>query len=235
MGDLHIPYHNLAALRATLKEGKRRGWKGILINGDLFDMPGAFSKFDHDPRKSNFARDLYMGRQFLDTLKDAFPKARKIFKFGNHDLHYSRYLWGKCPELLDVEATWLENLIECEKYGVEIVKNNAAVLLGKLVAVHGHEWGNGGATSPVSPAKTIHDRLKESAICNHWHKPTAYSDPMPISQHIVTCWSVGCLCGLHPEYARINKWQHGAATAEIYRDGSYEVDNFRIINGEKWS
>ncbi len=82
LGDLHIPYHNLPALRAALKEGKRRGWKGILINGDLFDMPGAFSKFDHDPRKSDFARDLYMGRQFLDALKEAFPKARLLASSG---------------------------------------------------------------------------------------------------------------------------------------------------------
>lgn len=232
ISDIHIPFHNLEALRVALAEGKKRNWRGILINGDLFDFP-QFSRFDKDPRNKDFPGDLYKGRQFLHCLRTEFPKARIIFKFGNHDLHYSRYLWLKAPELLDVESTWLENLIECEKFGVEVVKNNEPVLLGKLIAVHGHEFA-GGSMSPVSPAKTIHDRLKESGICGHWHKATNFSDPAPVSGQVTTCWSSGCLCGLHPEWARLNKWGHGLICADIGKDGSYSVDNLRIIDGEAW-
>jgi predicted phosphodiesterase len=233
ISDLHIPYHSLPAIRAALKEGKRRGWKGIIINGDLFDMPGGFSKFDHDPRKSNFARDLYMGRQFFDTLKHEFPRARKIFKFGNHDLHYSRYLWGKCPELLDVEATWLENLIECDRYGIEVVKDNQVIKLGKLDVAHGHEFGNG-ATSPISPAKTLYDRIKRSGLCGHYHRTSQHEAHAPTSGESWATYSIGCLCGLHPQYLRYNQWGHGAATAEISRDGAFDVHNFRLRHGKPW-
>jgi hypothetical protein len=46
-----------------------------------------------------------------------------------------------------------------------------------------------------------------------------------------TCWSTGCLCDLRPEYARINKFNHGFASVQVYGDGQFDVHNFRIANG----
>jgi hypothetical protein len=46
------------------------------------------------------------------------------------------------------------------------------------------------------------------------------------------CWSTGCLCDLTPEYARINRWNHGAAIVTVFDDGEYEVHNFRIAHGK---
>ena len=233
ISDIHLPFHNLPALRCALKEGKRRGWKGILINGDLFDFP-QFSRFEKKKEDGQFAKDLYAGRQFLDAINDAFPRARKVFKFGNHDLHYSRWMWGKCPELLDVAETSLENLLDCDRFGFEVYNKNEPIKLGKLIVLHGHEFGQGSTTSPVSPAKTLHDRLKESGLCSHWHKKSNFESPQPVSEHVIGCYSIGCLCGLHPDWARLNQWGHGAATVDVSKDGAFETDNFKIVHGLKW-
>jgi hypothetical protein len=41
-------------------------------------------------------------------------------------------------------------------------------------------------------------------------------------------WSTGCLCDLTPQYARVNRWNHGMAFVEVANDGSFNVSNFRI-------
>jgi hypothetical protein len=33
---------------------------------------------------------------------------------------------------------------------------------------------------------------------------------------------------LRPEYARINKWNHGFASVTVDADGSFDVTNYRI-------
>ena len=33
---------------------------------------------------------------------------------------------------------------------------------------------------------------------------------------------------MRPEYARVNKWNHGFATVEVAADGNFNVENYRI-------
>jgi hypothetical protein len=42
---------------------------------------------------------------------------------------------------------------------------------------------------------------------------------------------VGCLCDLSPDYAIVNRWNHGFAIVDIDEDGSFEVHNHKIIDG----
>jgi hypothetical protein len=37
---------------------------------------------------------------------------------------------------------------------------------------------------------------------------------------------------MSPEYARINKWNHGHALIEVASDGEYGVHNMRIAHGK---
>jgi hypothetical protein len=46
------------------------------------------------------------------------------------------------------------------------------------------------------------------------------------------CWSQGCLCDLHPEYARTNKWNHGFAVIETAANREFEVLNYRVQDGK---
>jgi hypothetical protein len=50
----------------------------------------------------------------------------------------------------------------------------------------------------------------------------------------MACFSIGCLCQLTPKYRPFayTKWNHGFAIVEIDGDGSFEVNNYRIIKGK---
>lgn len=52
-----------------------------------------------------------------------------------------------------------------------------------------------------------------------------------VAGKLIACWSTGCLCGLHPAYARVNKWTHSAAWLSL-EHGQFNVELIRILNGK---
>jgi hypothetical protein len=49
---------------------------------------------------------------------------------------------------------------------------------------------------------------------------------------MVTTWSLGCLCELHPAYLPINKWNWGFGIVDIEKGGDFEVRNHTIYKGK---
>lgn len=230
LSDLHIPYHNRASIIAAIDHGRREDCRIVLINGDLLDFH-RLSRFQKDPRSRSPKEEIARTNQFLDALDDAFPKARKIFKLGNHDERYEHYLAARAEELFEVlaEQASLAQLLELDSRGWEIVAEKRPVYLGKLTVIHGHEYPTP-VIGPVNAARGLFLRAKECAMVAHHHQTSEHTDPT-IRQKIITTWSTGCLCELHPMYARFNRWNHGAATVELTRGGQFHVHNFRIHQG----
>lgn len=163
-------------------------------------------------------------------MRQEFPKAKIIWKLGNHEERYEHFLIMKAPELLDIAVVGLESLFVCANIGVEIVREQKFIMLGKLPVLHGHEFPKG-MTSPVNPARGFFMRGIESVLAGHLHRTSEHTEPTMMGRFI-TCWSTGCLCGMHPEYARINKWNQGFATVDCEGDGSFNVKNLRVLNGK---
>ena len=69
----------------------------------------------------------------------------------------------------------------------------------------------------------IRDRI------GHHHQTSEHTETT-LDGRTVTCWSTGCLSELHPDYARVNRWNHGFAFVETHRD-QFTVSNKRIRNG----
>jgi predicted phosphodiesterase len=227
INDIHIPYHDLEALTACLLYLKEQEIDCLLINGDLVDFY-QMSRFLKDPRARNTAGELEDTKQFFASVRNLFPKARIIFKLGNHDERFEHYLLHKAPELLDIEAISLESLLECEKYGVEVVGSKRPIYLAGLTVLHGHEYQSG-MIAPVNVARGLFLRAKACALQGHSHQTSEHSET-DVRQKLITTWSVGCLCQMHPEYARFNKWNQGFALVDL--DGKdFEVSNKRILNG----
>ena len=227
INDIHIPYHCLEALTATLLYLKQEDIDCLLINGDLVDFY-QMSRFLKDPRARNTAGELEDTKQFFGSVRKLFPKARIVFKLGNHDERFEHYLLHKAPELLDIEALSLESLLECEKYGVEVVGSKRPIYLGGLTVLHGHEYQSG-MIAPVNVARGLFLRAKACALQGHSHQTSEHSET-DVRQKLITTWSTGCLCQLHPEYARFNKWNQGFAIVDL-EGKDFEVSNKRILNG----
>lgn len=228
ISDVHLPYHDMPTVRGWVEDCKRAGVKSLLLNGDILDFY-QLSDYLRDPSKPRMRDEILKGRQFLEYLRSTFPKARIVYKEGNHDERLKRYLATRAPDLLDLEDIRLSRLLHADRYGVEWVEDKRVVMAGKLPVIHGHEYRGGGG---VMPARWLYLRTGESALMGHLHQPTFYSF-RTLTGKEVGMWSVGCACHLSPLYAPLNQWAHGWAVIDVAADGGYHVHNRRLLrNGQ---
>lgn len=230
LSDIHLPYHNLAALTTAIEHGRTRDCRLVLLNGDTLDFH-RLSRFQKDPRARSFKQEIAAANQLLDALDDLFPTARKIWKDGNHDERYDHYMASVAPEITEVvqQHAGLSQLLDLPGRGWEYVSEKRPIYLGKLPVIHGHEYPTP-VLGPVNAARGLFLRTKESALVSHHHQTSEHTETT-IREKIITAWSIGCLCDLHPMYARFNKWNHGFAEIELAKNGDYRVQNKRIHEG----
>ena len=226
LSDIHFPYQDNKALELAINYGIENKVNAVYLNGDTLDFYQC-SRFTKDRRLRDMAGELEMGREFLKLLQETF-NCPIYFKVGNHEKRYEDYLMIKAPELLGIDDFKLEQLLRFREFGVTLVKDKQMALAGKLPILHGHEWF-GGFAPPVNPARGLFLKAKESCVVGHHHRTSEHTEKT-LSGEVTTTWSTGCLCGLEPEYAPYNNYNHGFAHVKIGKDGNYELKNIRIIN-----
>lgn len=229
INDIHLPYHSIEAVTATLDFLKKEEPDAIFINGDVLDCH-QLSYFEKDPKKKQFFQELETFKEFFNILKKTFG-AKIYFKFGNHEERYEKFLFQKAKELVGVPEFELENILKARAEGIEIIKDQRLVVMNGLPFVHGHEFGRRLFT-PVNAARGLILQAKHSAVKGDCHTTSEHPEP-DIFGKLMTCWSVGCLCGLHPKWFRLNKWNHGFAIVDLDENGyEYQFRNKRILDGK---
>ena len=241
LSDIHFPIHDEAALGAALNHGKEYDPTIILLDGDVADLHD-FMRHEKRSMKRYVREEVGCIVSFFDLLREEFPKARIIWKEGNHEERLRAYLISNAPALMDAEDEDDEDdeIFDLPGFvrlvskrmdatlGVEWVNNKRIIRAGELSIIHGHELGRGGGG--VNPARWLFLRTGENAICGHFHRTSEHSEPS-LSRKQRGAWSTGCLCDLSPEYMPENKWNHGFATIDVDADGGFMVSNHRIIDG----
>lgn len=229
LSDIHAPFHDDVALKAVVADGVKRKADTIILNGDFMDFHAA-SFFRKDPRRIDFALEIETGVKLLRWIRSKFPKARIIFKEGNHDERWEHYLIEKAPLLLDVVGVSLPGLLKFGELNIEHVRDKRPIRLGKLNVIHGHEYRF--IFSPVNVARGLFLRAQTHCLCGHMHKNSYHSEPN-LEGKSVSTWSTGCLCDLKPEYDPLAKWQHGAAFVEVFDDDEeFIVHPIRVLHGK---
>ncbi len=234
LADLHVPYHDRRALQLALNYGLKEQVTGIIINGDGCDFYQA-STFEKDPRRRALVNELKTLREILNVIRQMFPEAEIIYKIGNHEERWQRYLKIKAPAFMDLfddedlPLLSYESIFDAKKYNIKVVADKRLIKAGHLNIVHGHEFWRG-MINPVNPARGLFLKGKENALGAHLHQTSHHTEPT-LSGEILSCWTIGCLCDLHPDYSPFNKWNHGFAI--VHRDGDdFEVLNKTIIEGK---
>ena len=227
LSDVHIPYHDEAALQIALEYLYKEGIDALYLNGDIADMYSV-SRWERDPRLRDFPGEMESVRDFLGMLAENFQNI--VFKEGNHEERYERLIFSQMPDLVGLSEFDLAELLHLRKLGITHLDRMRHVRMGRLVGIHGHEYF--GAASSVSPARTLYLRTKRSAFCGHHHQSSQHSEK-DVEGNVVSCWSVGGLCDLTPRYMRYNRWNHGFAICELDPSDPKEFlfRNYRIING----
>lgn len=228
ISDIHVPYHSIEALETCFDYAKGRNIDGVIINGDFLDFY-QLSRYGKDPNKRKFADELEAGYEILSIIVSEFGN-NVVYKIGNHEERYEHYMAAKAPELLGVPAFRIEELLNAESLGIQVVKDKRIIKLGKLNILHGHEFGQS-VFSPVNPARGYYLRAKASVLCGHNHQTSNHTENN-LEGSLVSTWSTGCLSELRPAYLPYNKWNHGFAIVEVFEDGQFEVENLKIIKGK---
>lgn len=235
ISDVHCPFHSVQALTTMINYFLKNPIDTLLINGDWFDFYGG-SRFMKDPRKMDMAQEIEIGCQMLNILADAL-KCKIIFKIGNHDARLEHYIWQKLPEisqladLQEIKEIDLEKIVRkrCPDIDIEFVASMQIMDFCGLSIVHGHEFGQS-VFSPVNIARGLFLRGGECVVGAHHHQTSEHTQPT-MRGRMITTWSIGCLCGLSPEYLPINKWNHGFMRVEG-QNNEFHVKNLRIL-GDK--
>lgn len=229
ISDLHFPYHDNKAIKLALEYGVKKKVDCILINGDLIDF-ACISRHEKDWRQRSIHEEFESVRAFLKGLRKLFPKAKIVFKYGNHDERWEKYLFLKAPELFDCTDFQLETILRLGELKIEVVKDKRPIKIGKLTVLHGHELvgGSGG----VNPARATFLKTLDSVIVGHYHKRSSH-DETTMNGNVISVHSQGCLCGMNPHYMPINKWCQGFSYIEHdIKTGDYMLHNHVIIKGK---
>ena len=226
--DNHFPYHDVEAHNSMLEYTlKHKNINFILINGDGIDCYQG-SRYVRDPRKRSISDEIWMWIEFLNILYDTFPGVNILWKLGNHEERLENYLKSQAPILLDMDEFHLGEIIKIRGIKhVEVIEKQI-IYAGRLPIVHSHEYANK-STSQVNPARGLFTKSLSSVLGAHSHVTSGHSET-DINGKLMSTFSIGCLCGLHPEYARINRWNHGFAFIQT-EALDFEIENMKIYKG----
>jgi predicted phosphodiesterase len=230
ISDLHIPYHNIQAVTIALDYGKANNVNTIFINGDLIDNHQV-SRFETDPKKRSVKQEFDATKQFLVSLRAAFPNASIYWLKGNHCIRWEKFLLMKVREIWDDDYFYLEERLQLNEVMVKMIDDKTLVKAGKLSITHGHHIFKGVFT-PVNPSRGAFLRAKQSLIVGHLHRASHHPE-VDLDGKIISCWSTGCLCELKPNYSpMVSNAQHGFAHILVESNGDYTVKNYQIVNGK---
>jgi len=229
ISDLHIPYHDNKAIEQALSYGLKKDVGCILINGDLFDFAG-ISRHEKDWRQRTVTQEFEAVRAFLNGLRAMFPKAKIVFKEGNHCERWEKWLFLKAPEIFDDNEFKLETRLRLAELKIDYVRDKRPVQIGKLTVLHGHELAGG--SGGVNPARATFLKTLSSVLVGHYHKTSSHTERTMLDD-VISVQSMGCLCGMNPHYMPINKWNHGFCYVELdVKTGEYHLENKQIIKGK---
>lgn len=227
ISDIHLPHHDKLTVELAVEEARRRKATGVLLNGDVLDS-GELSRHARHKSVESYRSEIGLGVQLLGYIRSRLPKARIIFKAGNHEERFGAYVQERAAAFDGLEGFNIETLLHMDQLGIEYVTDRRIIRLGKLNVIHGHEYRGGGG---VNPARWLYLRAHRVVMCGHFHRSSEHHEK-DIEDYNSAAWSTGCACYLRPEWLPLNTWNHGFATVELASDRNFKVSNRRVLNGE---
>lgn len=226
LGDLHLPYQDIAALRIAVNYARAQKVNTVILNGDALDFY-QLSRFDKKPDKPTIRHEIELCKQLLSQLRKLFPSEKIIFKIGNHEDRLEKYIYTRAPELFGIDALSLSELLDLKSLNIDLVKSTQLIQAGDLIIGHGHEIKAGG----INGARNARMKANHSILINHLHRP-GEDYKRSISDEFQISYVLGCLCKLHADWLPNNDWLHGFGIVKLFANGEFHVRNLKIVNGK---
>ena len=222
LSDIHVPFHDPVSLKLALEYGRDHGIDGILLNGDVIDCY-SLSRFQRSLKYRNFEVERSRTIDLFEAIQKIFPGIPIFFKAGNHEDRLEAALQYNLPELSETKGLKIHELLELDDHGIEYLTSIQVVKFNGLHILHGHEFNHGG----IHVAYNIRIKSVDNVAFGHFHR--TQEDTWKGISREVGGWSIGCLCGLRPDWMPINNWNHGFMIVTRRPNNEFAVDNKKII------
>lgn len=227
IGDTHIPFHAKNGIETAIMQAKRNACKTFILNGDIVDFY-SISRHPKRAKSKKMQDEIAMVKQLFEYARYHLKNAEIVYKPGNHCNRFYSYISANCGEFEGLLS--LQEMMGMKDYGIVEVKDDRPISFGEYLIFHGHELSRS-FSPPNNPAKTALDKTNANVIVSHHHKTSNNVQPVGIGGFI-KAHSLGCLCDLNFDYARVNAWNHGFAMLECFQGGEIEVRNLVIQDGK---
>lgn len=212
LSDIHIPYHDQAALALALAYARDYRPTHIVLNGDILDAQEISShpKDKHNP--ITFQDEINEARQFLRVLRHDHRHAKIVYTMGNHEHRLERYLTARAPELASVDALALDELLELQAHGIEFVDQRCKVQIGPFEIFHGSIIRKDAGNS----VRGHMTRRGGSVVMGHTHRMGIVARADRNGVH----WGIenGHLSDPDPDWTHDPDWQQGFSQVDVHGD-----------------
>jgi predicted phosphodiesterase len=224
--DVHIPYHDDAALEAASTEFEKAKVDTIVLLGDVIDFYKV-SRFIKNPTHKSVNQEIADTRSFLTNLRNRFPDAKIIYKKGNHEDRMDAYIMGNASEIYELVDDLLEIKLGLRDLNIDFIEDPFRI--GKLWFLHGHEKP-GGSYNPEYICNVMFKYVLDHFIVGHFHRNQTKPFKQ-ISGKMFWGGALGYLAG-EMDYAKINQWNQGVAIIRFDSTGHFKPEIKTIVDGE---
>jgi predicted phosphodiesterase len=224
LSDIHVPYHSMSAIICAIKHLRESNIDCLILNGDIMDFY-AISRHEKEKDLRDFPREIEMGRNFLQKIRDLFPLIPIYYKMGNHENRWQRYLNEQAEEFAQLHEMQFEQFFRLDKLNMTYVPDWQGIELADLLILHGHEVMAGG----MNPSQSTFNKTFCNTLIGHVHRTTSTTKKNGFKEFFHT-YSAGCLTQLSPKYYPFAQHNNGFALVEI-ENGKTKVQNIMIKDG----
>lgn len=225
MSDIHVPFHSMSALTCAIKHLREEQIDCLILNGDIMDFY-AISRHEKEKDLRDFAKEIEMGRNFLQKIRDLFPMIPIYYKMGNHENRWQRYLNDQAEEFAQLHEMQFEQFFRLDKLAMVYVPDWQGIELADLLILHGHELMAGG----MNPSQSTFNKTFCNTLIGHVHRTTSTIKKNGFKEYFHT-YSTGCLTQLSPKYYPFAQHNNGMAVVEV-ENGKTKVFNIMIKDGK---
>lgn len=225
LSDVHVPFHEIKPLEIALDWFRNEKITGLILGGDVQDC----SAISYWPSisKRDFPAEVEATIDFLDMLRQNFPRIKIVWQDGNHEDRLTQYYNAYAPQLAHLPTSDKETILGLGKRRIEALGRKRKISLHRLTLLHGHEMR--GSYSVVSPSRWAILKAKACVAIGHFHEVSS-TTKNTIEGNMLTAFSFGCVCDLSPDYNPFcNEWSWGAAILEYDGKEDWDLDNRKIL------
>jgi predicted phosphodiesterase len=229
--DIHVPRHDINALRSVFSFLKRNRWDEVIQLGDFLDLE-QIAKFNVGNLRAVQGRDLWgdmlQGRRVLDRLLEASRTRNKRCRFtmleGNHEQRIEKWIDAH-PVAQGVFE--IPKALEFEERKVQWVPRTRVYKIGHAHFIHGNSCGKNHTGAHLS-------RFGGNVFYGHTHSVEQGSASKWCKDHAIIAQSLGCLCEISMDYiqGQPRPWEHAIASFSFRKDGTFNYVVHRILNGQ---